>query len=213
LILNHKYIDPAVVKDIAAGLDNNTHIDDLVKRLAQKYATKKEEHRSYECIGLISRLREKVPQFSWDQLNHKHINMWTRTIVPFRQLFHSGQLFRGKHILHKDCKRFTKAIIDYFVHIIAKGMSHADPNMFVKGADRGSRLLEQWLTAMLVHHGQDMVNFLFVCGTRLATSFIDSKSSQEHTPQDTQFLNTKSPRPEQVLHVLKELMCHISTRR
>ncbi|KAJ1727916.1 hypothetical protein LPJ61_004327 [Coemansia biformis] len=209
LILNHKYIDQVVVKDIATGLDNNVSIDDLVHELAQKYPTKKEEHRSHECIELITELRKKLPQFGYEQLNHKHINMWTRTIVPFRQLFDAGTLFRGKPMVHKDCKRFTKAIMDFLANIITNGVTNIDTNMFLKKDDKSGKLLEQWLTAMLVVHGQAMVRFLYVCSVKLAVSFIDSKRVGERTPEDAWFLEAANHTPQQVELVLKEYMTHI----
>ncbi|KAJ2716582.1 hypothetical protein H4R19_000566 [Coemansia spiralis] len=210
LLLNHKYIDQMVVKDIAAGLENNTPLDTLVEELAQKYPSKKEEHRSYECINLMLELRRKLPEYCCDQLNHKHMNMWTRTFAPFRQLFDSGQLFRGKQMMHKDNKRFAKAIFDFFVHIVANGMGQADPNMYKKGEDKGGKLLEQWLTAMLNHHGQNMVKFLFACGVKLAMSYIDTKRVDERTAEDRWFLKATARTPDQVLTVLKELMNYIA---
>ncbi|KAJ2716961.1 hypothetical protein H4R19_000313 [Coemansia spiralis] len=209
LVINHKFIDTAIVDDVAAGLENKTPVDKLVGELAQKYATKKEANRSFDCINLMKEMREKLPRYNCEQLNYKHVNMRTRSIVPFRQLFDSGQLYRGKQMSHKDSRRFTKAIIDFFVHIIAHGMEQADPKMFIKSEDNGGKLLEQWLTAMLTHHSQDMVKFLFACGVKLAISFIDSKRVERRAPLDDYFIKATSHSPEQVLRVLKEMMAHI----
>ncbi|KAJ2688787.1 hypothetical protein H4R19_006543, partial [Coemansia spiralis] len=51
-----------------------------------------------------------------------------------------------------------------------------------------------------------MVNFLYACGVKLATSYILSKRTEKRASQDECFLSAKVPSPDQVVVVLKELL-------
>ncbi|KAJ2779993.1 hypothetical protein H4R18_003693 [Coemansia javaensis] len=209
LIINHKYVDPAIIEDVGRSLARRVPVDDLVQELSIKYPNKREDGRSPESVNLIVELKSRMPAFSYQQLNHKHINMWTRSISPFRLLYQTGALFRGKSVFHKDYKRFVKVIMVFNAHVIINGIRAVDPDVFVRKAGKGSKLLEQWLTAMLKIHKQRMANFLYKCGIKLASSYIASKPVAERTPEEHAFLKATTFYPKAVQAVLKDYMDQI----
>ncbi|KAJ2784706.1 hypothetical protein GGI15_002181 [Coemansia interrupta] len=161
LLLKHKYVDPSIIEFAEESLNKEEKLEDIAKLLESKFPNKRAEHRSVECLSLLVELRSKTPEFTFHQLNHKHINMWTRTIVPFRHLFDSGLLFKGKSIFHKDCKRFTKCIVDFLAFTVSKAANSGIENAFTRGPNQGNKLLEQWLGIMLSIHKSNMADFLY----------------------------------------------------
>ncbi|KAJ1720927.1 hypothetical protein LPJ53_004505, partial [Coemansia erecta] len=184
LVLKHKYVDPSIIEFAEESLNKKDKLEDIARLLESKFPNKRAEHRSVECLSLLVELRSKTPEFTFHQLNHKHINMWTRTIVPFRHLFDSGLLFKGKSIFHKDCKRFTKCIIDFLTFSASKAASSGIENAFTRGPNQGNKLLEQWLGIMLGIHKSNMADFLYKCAARLARTYINCKQPQTITKSD-----------------------------
>ncbi|KAJ2779992.1 hypothetical protein H4R18_003692 [Coemansia javaensis] len=211
LVLNHMSVDAKIINDVAKGLGGGVDIDELVRQLAAKYPAKKKEHRSHACINLITEMKKKIPRYSYQQLNNKHINMWTRTIAPFRQMFDCGSPYKGKSPFHRDCKRFIKVLLEFLSNMIANGVTQVDLQVFARRADKGCKLLEQWLTAMLATHGVGMVNFLYACGVRVATAFINGKNLKDRSAEETRFLNTELHTPKEVHTVLRAYMDRIAT--
>ncbi|KAJ2427530.1 hypothetical protein GGF47_001736, partial [Coemansia sp. RSA 2524] len=146
--------------------------------------------------------------FNFRQINNKHINMWTRVIVPFRQVFESGTLYKGKSMFHKDCKRFNKVIMEFVASINTTGLEKANYNMYCR-AGKGSKQLEQWLTAMLHIHKQNMVEYLFSCSAKMAFTYICSKGKTSCSQRELEFLNTTSHSPRSILLALKDYMDEI----
>ncbi|KAJ2807533.1 hypothetical protein H4R21_000438 [Coemansia helicoidea] len=212
LITNHRHIDPAIIDDISRALGRNVAVEDLVQEMAIKYPNKKVDGRSYDSIALIIEMKRAMPKFTHLQLNHKHINMWTRTIYPFCTLSRTGELFRGKSVFHKDNKRFIKVLMEFISYVIANGLRGVDPDLFGRKVGRGTKLLEQWLAAMLKTHRQRMANFLYKCGIKLACLYIRSKLAAERSPEENAFLESTSFTPKAVQTVLKEYMEQISNQ-
>ncbi|KAJ2160921.1 hypothetical protein GGH15_004860, partial [Coemansia sp. RSA 562] len=154
------------------------------------YPNKKAESRSPESVNLLVGFKQILPGFSYQQLNSKHTNMCTRTIQPFYHIFEIGRPFRSKSIFLKDSKRFVKVIMEFNAHVIVHSLQSVDLSLFVRKVGKGSKLLEQWLTAMLVTHKQDML-----------------PSAQ--TFEEQRFLEAKSRPPKLVQMVLKEFMNQI----
>ncbi|KAJ2708566.1 hypothetical protein H4R19_004683 [Coemansia spiralis] len=212
LIASHRHIDPAIINDVSRGLTRHVAVEDLVQELAIKYPNKKDDGRSFDSISLIIEMKSRMPAFTHLQLNHKHINMWTRTVYPFCSLGRSGELFRGKSIFHKDHKRFIKVLMEFYSYVIINGLRDVDPGLFGRKAGRGTKLLEQWLTAMLRIHKQRMANFLYKCGIKLACLYIRSKPAAGRTPEESAFLESTSFTPKAVQAVLKEYTEQFSKR-
>ncbi|KAJ2502146.1 hypothetical protein GGH96_001315 [Coemansia sp. RSA 1972] len=209
LSIRHYPIDTVIINEVASSLSNNVPVNNIVQELAIKYPNKKAESRSLESVNLLVDFKRIIPEFSYQQLNSKHTNMCTRTIQPFYHIFEIGRPFRSKGIFLKDSKRFVKVIMEFNAHVIAHNLQSVDLNLFVRKAGKGSKLLEQWLTAMLVTHKQEMVNFLHACGIKLACSYIKSKLPSTQTFEEQRFLEAKSRPPKLVQMVLKEFMNQI----
>ncbi|KAJ2851068.1 hypothetical protein IWW36_001415 [Coemansia brasiliensis] len=205
IVFKHKYADADIIEDVTRDISNKKPIDTIVHDLAIKFPNKIEQHRSRECIELLLTLQKIIPEFNFQQINNKHINMWTRVIVPFRQVFDCGTLYKGKSMLHKDCKRFTKAIMEFIASVSSKGINGVDLNMFRKPG-KGSKLLEQWITAMLHTHKLDMVKFLIACGARLAFTYLKSRPMDSLTFNEQKYLETSSHTPKEILVILKRYM-------
>ncbi|KAJ1750550.1 hypothetical protein LPJ79_002824 [Coemansia sp. RSA 1821] len=205
IVFKHKYADSDIIEDVTRDIANKKPIQAIVHDLAIKFPNKIEQHRSRECIELLLTLQGIIPEFNFQQINNKHINMWTRVIVPFRQVFDCGTLYKGKSMLHKDCKRFTKAIMEFITSVSSKGINNVDYNIFRKPG-KGSKLLEQWMTAMLHTHKMDMVKFLIACGARLAFTYLKSRPADSLTFNEQNYLKTASHSPKEILVVLKSYM-------
>ncbi|KAJ2560214.1 hypothetical protein GGH12_005007 [Coemansia sp. RSA 1822] len=208
MAFNHKYADADIIDDVTRDLSLKKPIPNIVQDLAIKFSNKIEQHRSHESIELLIELKKVIPEFNFRQINNKHINMWTRVIVPFRQVFESGTLYKGKSMFHKDCKRFNKVIMEFVASINTTGLSRANYNMYCK-AGKGSKQLEQWLTAMLHIHKQDMVEYLFSCSAKIAFTYIRSKGKTSCSKSEIEFLNATSHTPRSILLVLKDYMDEI----
>ncbi|KAJ2218916.1 hypothetical protein IW143_002909 [Coemansia sp. RSA 520] len=209
LSIRHHPIDTVIINEVASSLNNNVPVNNIVQELAIKYPNKKAESRSPESVNLLVGFKQILPGFSYQQLNSKHTNMCTRTIQPFYHIFEIGRPFRSKSIFLKDSKRFVKVIMEFNAHVIVHSLQSVDLSLFVRKVGKGSKLLEQWLTAMLVTHKQDMVNFLYICGIKLACSYIKSKLPSAQTFEEQRFLEAKSRPPKLVQMVLKEFMNQI----
>ncbi|KAJ1719086.1 hypothetical protein LPJ61_006387, partial [Coemansia biformis] len=48
ILINHRYVDPAIIDDVSRALSRNVAVDDLVQELAIKYPNKKEDSRSHD---------------------------------------------------------------------------------------------------------------------------------------------------------------------
>ncbi|KAJ2449821.1 hypothetical protein EV183_004670 [Coemansia sp. RSA 2336] len=210
LKLNHCPIDMAVIDEVAVALANNVDVGMLAQSLAAKYPNKKLEGRSADSINLLISFKQHIPQFTYRQHNHKHTNFCTRTIIPFQDIFNIGRPFKSKNIFDKVCKRFVKVIIEFYSHIISFGIHSVDLNLYARKSGSNSKQLDQWLTAMLNTHKQNMVGFLFACGVKLATSYIKSKRPESHTYEETRFLEAQSFPPKIVLMILREYLDHIA---
>ncbi|KAJ2502145.1 hypothetical protein GGH96_001314 [Coemansia sp. RSA 1972] len=208
MAFSHKYADANIINDVTRDLAAKKPIPNIVQDLAIKFSNKIEQHRSYESIELLIELKKVIPEFDFKQINNKHINMWTRVIVPFRQVFESGTLYKGKSMFHKDCKRFTKVMMEFVASINTTGLAGANYNMYSK-AGKGSKQLEQWLTAMLHVHKQNMVEYLFSCSAKMAFTYIRSKGKTSCSQRELEFLNTTSHTPRSILLVLKDYMDEI----
>ncbi|KAJ2482225.1 hypothetical protein IWW56_001246 [Coemansia sp. RSA 2131] len=208
MVFNHKYADADIINDVTRDLSLKKPIPNIVQDLAIKFSNKIEQHRSHESIELLIELKKVIPEFNFRQINNKHINMWTRVIVPFRQVFESGTLYKGKSMFHKDCKRFNKVIMEFVASINTTGLSRANYNMYCK-AGKGSKQLEQWLTAMLHIHKQDMVEYLYSCSAKMAFTYIRSKGKTSCSKSEIEFLNATSHTPRSILLVLKDYMDEI----
>ncbi|KAJ2449820.1 hypothetical protein EV183_004669 [Coemansia sp. RSA 2336] len=205
IVFKHKYADAEIIEDVSRDIANKKPIQAIVHDLAIKFPNKIEQHRSRECIELLMTLRNIIPEFNFQQINNKHINMWTRVIVPFRQAFDCGTLYKGKSMLHKDCKRFTKAIMEFIANASIKGVNNVDYNIFRKPG-KGSKLLEQWITAMLHTHKLDMVKFLIACGARLAFTYLKSRPAETLNFNEQNYLRTAEHSPKEILVILKRYM-------
>ncbi|KAJ2832718.1 hypothetical protein J3B01_004734 [Coemansia erecta] len=208
MAFNHKYADADIINDVTRDLAANRPIPNIVQDLAIKFSNKIEQHRSHESIELLIELKKVIPEFNFRQINNKHINMWTRVIVPFRQVFESGTLYKGKSMFHKDCKRFNKVIMEFVASINTTGLEKANYNMYCR-AGKGSKQLEQWLTAMLHIHKQNMVEYLFSCSAKMAFTYICSKGKTSCSQRELEFLNTTSHSPRSILLALKDYMDEI----
>ncbi|KAJ1642288.1 hypothetical protein LPJ64_005853 [Coemansia asiatica] len=210
LVLNHKYVEPSIIIFVQQLLNQNLSIDEVSERLAKKFPNKSQDLRSTGCLKLLIELKSNLPGFAYSQLNHKHINMWTRSIVPFRNLFNSGGLFKGKSKFHKDCKRFVKCILEFLVYEQAVGSKDDYKNIFVKGPSQGSKLLEQWLNAMFKVHGKDMASFLRCCSVKLARSFVSSTDYQQATVAEKGILKKQDPSIGELIPILKSYLSQIN---
>ncbi|KAI7823432.1 hypothetical protein BX661DRAFT_55814 [Kickxella alabastrina] len=152
LVLNHKYVDSTIISHAQAVLTQNMNLDIVEADLAKRFPNKRKEHRSKDCLSLLLELKANLPEFTFHQLNHKHINMWTRSIVPFRLLYDSGILFKGKSIFHKDCKRFVKCIFTFLNYTRTRGLMEPLTKVFARLPGQGNKLLEQWLCVMFEIH-------------------------------------------------------------
>ncbi|KAJ1786680.1 hypothetical protein LPJ62_003698 [Coemansia sp. RSA 2167] len=208
MAFNHKYADADIINDVTRDLAAKRPIPNIVQDLAIKFSNKIEQHRSHESIELLIELKKVIPEFNFRQINNKHINMWTRVIVPFRQVFESGTLYKGKSMFHKDCKRFNKVIMEFVASINTTGLEKANYNMYCR-AGKGSKQLEQWLTAMLHIHKQNMVEYLFSCSAKMAFTYICSKGKTSCSQRELEFLNTTSHSPRSILLALKDYMDEI----
>ncbi|KAJ2600534.1 hypothetical protein GGF39_001723 [Coemansia sp. RSA 1721] len=211
LILNHKYVEPSIISFVQQLLNQNLSIDNISQELAQKFPNKSQDLRSIGCLKLLIELKSNLSDFSYSQLNHKHINMWTRSIVPFRNLFSTGSLFKGKSRFHKDCKRFAKCLLEFLVYEQAIGDKDNYANIFVKGPSQGSKLLEQWLNAMFKVHGKEMASFLLCCSTKLAHSFIGGLMAQKASGgAEKRFLECPNPSISELIPVLRSYLAQIN---
>ncbi|KAJ2851069.1 hypothetical protein IWW36_001416 [Coemansia brasiliensis] len=210
LKMNHCPIDSAIINEVASGLNNNIDVAKLAQELAAKYPNKKLEGRSVENINLLISLKQHMPEFTYRQLNSKHTNMCTRTIIPFHDIIDIGRPFKSKTIFDKDCKRFVKVIMEFYSYVIANSIHTVDLNLYARKSGKGSKLLEQWLTAMLNTHKQNMVNFLYACGIKLAKAYIKSKRAASRTFEEARFLESNSFPPKIVQMVLREYIDHIA---
>ncbi|KAJ2522791.1 hypothetical protein H4217_000507 [Coemansia sp. RSA 1939] len=211
LILHNKYVDPAIIRYVESALKANVDLRDLELDLSVRYPNKKKEHRSLEALQLLVELKSTTPSYTHQQLNHKHINMWTRSIVPFRHLHEGGTLFKGKTVFHKDCKRFAKALMEVLSYTVYSGPTvGALTSIFGKKAGQGSKLLEQWLNAMFEIHGTNMLDFMVSCALRLARTYVETKLSSARTADDLAILRESAPRTRLLLAALKEYLAKIT---
>ncbi|KAJ2399034.1 hypothetical protein GGI23_002891 [Coemansia sp. RSA 2559] len=210
LVLRNKYVDPAIIRYVEAALQSGADLRDLAMDLSVRYPNKKKEHRSLEALQLLVELKHTTPSYTHQQLNHKHINMWTRSIVPFRHLHETGALFKGKTIFHKDCKRFVKAIMEVLSFAVYRGAAATLSSIFGKKPGQGSKLLEQWLNAMFDIHTNNMLDFMFGCAAKLARTFIATKPAEKHTNDDLAVLNDARPSGKLLLRALKEYLAKIT---
>ncbi|KAJ2402628.1 hypothetical protein GGI23_000578 [Coemansia sp. RSA 2559] len=210
LVLRNKYVDPAIIRYVEAALQGGADLRDLAMDLSVRYPNKKKEHRSLEALQLLVELKHTTPSYTHQQLNHKHINMWTRSIVPFRHLHETGALFKGKTIFHKDCKRFVKAIMEVLSFAVYRGAAATLSSIFGKKPGQGSKLLEQWLSAMFDIHTNNMLDFMFGCAVKLARTFVATKPADTHTDDDLAVLNDARPSGKLLLRALKEYLAKIA---
>ncbi|KAJ2559054.1 hypothetical protein EV175_000514 [Coemansia sp. RSA 1933] len=210
LVLKNKYVDPAIIRYVESALKTNINLQDLEMDLSVRYPNKKKEHRSLEALQLLVELKNTTPSYSHQQLNHKHINMWTRSIVPFRHLHESGALFKGKTVFHKDCKRFVKVIMEVVSFAVYRGSMVSLGSIFGKKPGQGSKLLEQWLNAMFDIHANNMLQFMMACATRLARTFIETKPIDRRTREDQAILADEQPNGKMILSSLKEYLAKIT---
>ncbi|KAJ2676486.1 hypothetical protein GGI25_003521 [Coemansia spiralis] len=210
LVLKNKYIDSMIIQYVESALKSNTDLHDLEMDLAVRFPNKKKEHRSLDALQLLVELKRSTPSYSYQQLNHKHINMWTRSIVPFRHLFESGSLFKGKTIFHKDSKRFVKVIMEVLSFSIYRGYSAPLTSIFAKKAGQGSKLLEQWLNAMFEIHGINMMGFMYKCAIKLSRTFIEAKPMDRRVQSDSAVMTEERPHAKILLATLKEYLAQIT---
>ncbi|KAJ2635832.1 hypothetical protein GGF40_003367 [Coemansia sp. RSA 1286] len=211
LILNHKYVEPSIISFVQKLLNQKLSIGNISQELAQKFPNKSQDLRSIGCLKLLIELKSNLSDFSYSQLNHKHINMWTRSIVPFRNLFSTGSLFKGKSRFHKDCKRFAKCLLEFLVYEQAIGDKDNYANIFAKGPSQGSKLLEQWLNAMFKVHGKKMASFLLCCSTKLAHSFVGGLMAQKASGgAEKSFLERPNPSISELIPVLRSYLAQIN---
>ncbi|KAJ1808165.1 hypothetical protein LPJ75_004638, partial [Coemansia sp. RSA 2598] len=210
LVLNHKYVEPSIIAFVQQLLNQNMGIDEISEKLAKKFPNKSQDLRSISCLQLLIDLKDNLPDFAYSQLNHKHINMWTRSIVPFRNLFSSGSLFKGKSMFHKDCKRFVKCMLDFLMYEQAIGDRDNYESIFSKGPSQGNKLLEQWLNAMFKVHGKDMAGFLLCCCAKLAREFLRNAESQMVTQVEKDLLNKQNPPVAVLILVMRSYLSKIN---
>ncbi|KAJ1941639.1 hypothetical protein GGF37_003459 [Kickxella alabastrina] len=172
------------------------NLDIVEADLAKRFPNKRKEHRSKDCLSLLLELKANLPEFTFHQLNHKHINMWTRSIVPFRLLYDSGILFKGKSIFHKDCKRFVKCIFTFLNYTRTRGLMEPLTKVFARLPGQGNKLLEQWLCVMFEIHDIKFAWFLYGCACKMAQSFINSKLPRFITEKEIELLNDEKPKLE-----------------
>ncbi|KAJ2894116.1 hypothetical protein IWW38_002672, partial [Coemansia aciculifera] len=209
LQLNHSYVDQVAIQLVEDSLSHNVDIGMIVMECSKRFPNKNESHYSVQSIELLVELNKNCPGFSFQQLNQKHMNMWTRAIVPFRQVFETGMLYKSKPLFHKDCKRFAKIFINFVVFIAQNGISADYCPTLIKSAGQASKLLEQWVIAMFEHHGVNMSKFMFQCGLHLCRAYLRSKQIVYPTASEHAILTSPSPAPSDMLVVLKSYFGYI----
>ncbi|KAJ2303892.1 hypothetical protein IWW55_002695, partial [Coemansia sp. RSA 2706] len=111
LTFKYRFVDTKYIQEIGTMLDKKCPPSEIVQAIAVKHSNKLDENLLLRSIELLVILKQAIPNFTYCQINHRHTNMWTRAIVPFRQAFESGALYKGKSLFSADCKRFVKALI------------------------------------------------------------------------------------------------------
>ncbi|KAJ2348574.1 positive regulation of centriole elongation [Coemansia sp. RSA 2671] len=207
--LNHTYMDQSAIQLVEDSLSHNVGIQDIVAECNRRFPNKNEAHYSVESIELLVELSRNCPGYSFQQLNQKHMNMWTRAIVPFRQVFETGTLYKSKQLFHKDCKKFAKVFINFFTFVIQSGITADYAPTLIKNAGQASKLLEQWAIAMFEHHGTNMSKFFFRCGLHLCRAYIRSKQVVYPTAAEHAILTSPGPSAGDVLAVLKSYYGYI----
>ncbi|KAJ2734446.1 Vacuolar protein sorting-associated protein 4 [Coemansia sp. BCRC 34962] len=202
-------MDQSAIQLVEDSLNHNVSIQAIVAECNSRFPNKNEAHYSAESIELLVELNKNCPGYSFQQLNQKHMNMWTRAIVPFRQVFETGTLYKSKQPFHKDCKKFAKVFINFFTFVIQSGITADYAPTLIKNAGQASKLLEQWAIAMFEHHGASMSNFFFRCGLHLCRAYIRSKQVVYPTATEHAILTSPSPSASDILAVLKSYYGYI----
>ncbi|KAJ2002404.1 hypothetical protein H4R26_003623 [Coemansia thaxteri] len=209
LTLNHYYVDTAVIQLVEEALSRGVDVKTVTAECQQRFPNKNETHYSVESLELLQELSKKCPGFSFQQLNQKHMNMWTRSIVPFRQVFDTGMLYKGKQLFHKDCKRFAKVFISFFAFVVQNGLSVNYCPTLMKSSGQASKLLEQWVGAMFEQHGIKMSQFMYQCGLRLCRAYVCNKQSVYRTVSEHAILSSPNPPANEIQVVLKSYFGYI----
>ncbi|KAJ2749969.1 hypothetical protein GGI19_005368, partial [Coemansia pectinata] len=207
--LNHTYMDQAAIQLVEDSLCHNVNIKMIAKECSHRFPNKNEAHYSVESIELLLELSKVCPGYSFQQLNTKHLNMWTRVIAPFRQVFETGTLYKSKQLFHRDCKKFAKVFINFFVFVVQNGIEANYCPTLVKNAGQASKLLEQWIVSMFEHHGVKMSQFMFQCGLHLCRAYVRNKQTVYPTVSEHAILTSQSPAASDVLAVLKSYFGYI----
>ncbi|KAJ2058780.1 Vacuolar protein sorting-associated protein 4 [Coemansia sp. S146] len=207
--LNHTYMDQAAIQLVEDSLSHNVNIKMIARECSHRFPNKNEAHYSVESIELLLELSKMCPGYSFQQLNTKHLNMWTRVIAPFRQVFETGTLYKSKQLFHKDCKKFAKVFINFFVFVVQNGIKANYCPTLVKNAGQASKLLEQWIVSMFEHHGVKMSQFMFQCGLHLCRAYVRNKQTVYPTVSEHAILTSQSPAASDVLAVLKSYFGYI----
>ncbi|KAJ2448884.1 hypothetical protein GGF42_004954, partial [Coemansia sp. RSA 2424] len=209
LHLNHSYVDQVAIQLVEDSLSHNVDAALIARECSSRFPNKNDAHYSVQSIELLGELSKNCPGFSLQQINQKHMNMWTRTIVPFRQVFETGMLYKSKPLFHKDCKRFSKVFINFLVFVVQNGIATDYCPTLIKSTGQASKLLEQWIVAMFEHHGINMSHFMFQCGLRLCRAYIRNKQTIHPTASEHAILSSPSPSASDVLVVLKSYFGYI----
>ncbi|KAJ2458236.1 Vacuolar protein sorting-associated protein 4 [Coemansia sp. RSA 2424] len=209
LHLNHSYVDQVAIQLVEDSLSHNVDAAIIAQECSSRFPNKNDAHYSVQSIELLGELSKNCPGFSLQQLNQKHMNMWTRTIVPFRQVFETGMLYKSKPLFHKDCKRFSKVFINFLVFVVQNGIVTDYCPTLIKSTGQASKLLEQWIVAMFEHHGVNMSHFMFQCGLRLCRAYIRNKQTMHPTASEHAILSSPIPSASDVLVVLKSYFGYI----
>ncbi|KAJ2108027.1 hypothetical protein GGI16_001295, partial [Coemansia sp. S142-1] len=207
--LNHTYMDQAAIQLVEDSLSHSVDIATIADECRHRFPNKNEAHYSVESIELLLELSRKCPGYSFQQLNTKHLNMWTRVIAPFRQVFETGTLYKSKQLFHRDCKKFAKVFINFFTFIVQQGIEANYCPTLVKNAGQASKLLEQWIVSMFEHHGVNMSQFMFQCGLHLCRAYVRNKQTVYPTASEHAILTSQSPAASDILTVLKNYFGYI----
>ncbi|KAJ2827695.1 hypothetical protein IWW50_001760, partial [Coemansia erecta] len=166
-----RFVDCKYIKEVSDGLLQELSPNVIAESIAAKHSTKLDQKILLDSIEFLALIKRSIPNLSYGQINHRHTNMWTRIIVPFRQVFASGAFYKSKSMFHRDCKRSAKLLVQFMRNIIATGIESADLDMFNKPG-KTIKLMDLWLTAMLRMHKQKMLMFLESCSKKLAFTYL-----------------------------------------
>ncbi|KAJ2316562.1 hypothetical protein GGI00_006978, partial [Coemansia sp. RSA 2681] len=209
LHLNYSYVDQVAIQLVEDSLSHNIDAAIIAQECSSRFPNKSKCHYSVQSIELLGELSKNCPGFSLQQLNQKHINIWGRTVVPFRQVFEMGKLYKSKPLFHNDCKKFSKVLINFLAFVVQNGIAADYCPTLIKSMGQASKLMEQWIVAMFGHHGVNMSHFMFQCGLRLCRAYIRNKQTIHPTASEHAILSSPSPPASDVLVVLKSYFGYI----